>query len=101
MDGVLYHLKPNLSINFGSIKYTAAGQAGKDILTNTYGWTITDGGVINETEYQAVLDYATTQTYTLPTISQRNQQNLLLYNLKQDGIWNKLDTFAVICYRWR
>ena len=91
----LLTLNPNLSISFGSIDYTAAGQAGKDILTNTYGWTITDGGVINEAEYQAVLDYATTQTYTLPTISQRNQQNLLLYNLKQDGIWSKLDTFSV------
>jgi surface protein len=88
-------VQPNLSISFGSIDYTAAGQEGKNILTNTYGWTITDGGVINEAEYQAVLDYATTQTYTLPTISQRNQQNLLLYNLKQDGIWSKLDTFAV------
>jgi surface protein len=88
-------VQPNLSISFGSIDYTAAGQAGKDILTNTYGWTISDGGVINEAEYQAVLDYATTQTYTLPTISQRNQQNLLLYNLKDAGIWTKLDTFAV------
>jgi surface protein len=75
-------LSLNEAISFGTIQYTAAGQAGKDILTNTYGWTITDGGVINEAEYQAVLDYATTQTYTLPTISQRNQQNLLLYNLK-------------------
>jgi surface protein len=88
-------LSLNEAISFGSIQYTAAGQAGKNILTNTYGWTIADGGVINEAEYQAVLDYATTQTYTLPTISQRNQQNLLLYNLKQDGIWSKLDTFAV------
>jgi surface protein len=88
-------LSLNEAISFGTIQYTAAGQEGKNILTNTYGWTITDGGVINETEYQAVLDYATTQTYTLPTISQRNQQNLLLYNLKDAGIWTKLDTFAV------
>jgi surface protein len=33
------------SINFGTIKYTSAGQAGKDILINTYGWTIVDGGL--------------------------------------------------------
>jgi len=33
------------SITFGSIKYTAAGQAGRNILTATKGWTITDGGI--------------------------------------------------------
>jgi surface protein len=47
-------VKPNLSINFGAgataIKYTAAGQAGKNLLTGStvsggYGWTIVDGGV--------------------------------------------------------
>jgi hypothetical protein len=36
---------PNLSINFGTIKYTAAGQAGRNILTGApNNWTITDGG---------------------------------------------------------
>jgi len=35
-----------LEISFGSAKYTTlGGQAGKDILTNTYGWIISDGGV--------------------------------------------------------
>ena len=35
-----------LTISFGSAKYTTlGGQAGKDILTNTYGWIISDGGV--------------------------------------------------------
>jgi hypothetical protein len=39
-------VKPNISIKFGTIKYTAAGQAGKDILTNApNNWTITDGGI--------------------------------------------------------
>jgi surface protein len=39
-------VKPNLSITFGTIKYTAAGQAGKDILTNApNNWSITDGGI--------------------------------------------------------
>jgi surface protein len=42
--------KPNLNINFGTAKYTSAGQAGKDVLTGStmsggYGWTITDGGI--------------------------------------------------------
>jgi surface protein len=38
-------VKPNLTITFGTIKYTAAGQAGKDILLDPpNNWTITDGG---------------------------------------------------------
>jgi surface protein len=39
-------VKPNLSIDFGSIKYTAAGQAGKNILDFApNNWTIVDGGI--------------------------------------------------------
>jgi surface protein len=39
-----------LTINFGSIKYTSSGSAGKAILTGStgsggYAWTITDGGI--------------------------------------------------------
>jgi surface protein len=38
-------VKPNITISFGTIKYTAAGQAGKDILLDPpNNWTITDGG---------------------------------------------------------
>ena len=41
----LLSVQPNLSPSFGTIKYTAAGQAGKDILTGApNNWTITDGG---------------------------------------------------------
>jgi surface protein len=39
-------VQPNLSINFGTIKYTAAGQAGKDILTGAPNlWVIVDSGI--------------------------------------------------------
>ena len=39
-------VKPNISITFGSIKYTSAGQAGKDILLGSPNtWTIVDGGI--------------------------------------------------------
>jgi len=39
-------VQPSLSINFGSIKYTAAGSAGKAILVGAPNlWTITDGGI--------------------------------------------------------
>ena len=40
------NVKTGIIITFGSAKYTSAGQAGKDILINTYGWTITDGGQV-------------------------------------------------------
>jgi hypothetical protein len=39
-------LQPNLTITFNTIKYTSAGQAGKDILTGApNNWVITDGGI--------------------------------------------------------
>lgn len=37
-------VKTGITISFGTAKYSAAGAAGRDILVNTYGWTITDGG---------------------------------------------------------
>jgi surface protein len=39
-------LKQNVEFGAGTIKYNFSGQAGRDILTNTYNWIITDGGVI-------------------------------------------------------
>jgi hypothetical protein len=48
-----------------------------------------------DADYQAVLDYATTQGYTLPSAGQQTLQNQLVVDLKAGGIWNKLDTFAV------
>jgi surface protein len=42
----LQSVKPNISITFGTIKYTASGQSGKNVLTNApNNWTITDGGI--------------------------------------------------------
>lgn len=49
---------------------------------------------IYEAEYKSILDYATTQGYTLPSTAQRLKQNTLLSSLKTSGVWNKLDTFA-------
>jgi hypothetical protein len=48
-----------------------------------------------DADYQAVLDYATTQGYTLPSSGQQTLQNQLVVDLKDGGIWSKLDTFAV------
>lgn len=53
------------------------------------------GGVSVDTDYQAVLDYATTQGYTLPSAGQQALQNQLVVDLKDAGIWSKLDTFGV------
>jgi surface protein len=42
----LLTVQPNLNINFSLIKYTLAGQAGRDILDFApNNWTITDGGL--------------------------------------------------------
>ena len=36
----------NLNIDFGSITYSIAGSAGKSILVNGDGWSISDGGMV-------------------------------------------------------
>lgn len=48
-----------------------------------------------DADYQAVLDYATTQTYTLPSESQQALQNQLVVDLKDAGVWSKLDLLYV------
>jgi hypothetical protein len=48
-----------------------------------------------DTDYQAVLNYATTQGYTLPSAGQQTLQNQLVLDLKTAGVWSKLDTFGV------
>lgn len=53
------------------------------------------GGGGFDADYQAVLDYATLQGYTLPSASQQALQNQLVLDLKTAGIWSKLDSFAV------
>ena len=38
---------PNINITFGSAKYNASAQPGRDILDNApNNWTITDGGQV-------------------------------------------------------
>jgi hypothetical protein len=53
------------------------------------------GGGGFDADYQAVLDYATTQGYTLPSSGQQILQNQLVLDLKDGGIWSKLDSFRV------
>ena len=53
------------------------------------------GGGAFDADYQAILNYATTQGYTLPSAGQQVLQNQLMLDLKAAGVWAKLDTFAV------
>jgi len=48
-----------------------------------------------DADYAAILSYATTQGYTLPSAGQQTLQNQLVVDLKAAGVWSKLDTFAV------
>jgi hypothetical protein len=40
------NLQQNVSFSAGNTKYNASGQAGRDILVNTYNWLITDGSQV-------------------------------------------------------
>jgi hypothetical protein len=48
-----------------------------------------------DADYQAVLNYATTQGYTLPSAPQQIIQNQLVIDLKAGGIWTKLDVLYI------
>jgi len=48
-----------------------------------------------DSDYQAVLDRATTLGYTLPSDAQQAKQNQLVEDLKAAGIWSLLDVFYV------
>jgi len=49
------NLQQNVSFSAGNIKYNASGQAGRDILVNTYNWIIEDGGLL-ETPFIIEID---------------------------------------------
>ena len=56
-----------------------------------YIYYFTGGGVVLESEYQALLDKATTDGDAKPSRLQQLNQNTLLKSLKTDGIFAKLD----------
>jgi hypothetical protein len=67
--------------------------------TNAIGFASANSNAIAvaafDTDYQAVLDRATSLGYTLPTDSVKVKQNTLLTTMKTDGVWAKLDVFYV------
>lgn len=64
------------------------------MILSTHGFVASSIGQF-DADYVAILNYATTLGYTLPSASQRVLQNQLMIDLKAAGIWSKLDTFAV------
>jgi len=56
---------------------------------------MTNSGLNFNGEYQAVLDYAESQGFTLPNESQQLKQNDLVGALVNEGIWEDLDVFYV------
>lgn len=77
----------SFSADLSNIKQLDASIAGQGTLTGDL------AGL--DADYQAVLDYATTQGYTLPSSSQQLIQNQLLLDLKSAGIWSYLDSFTM------
>jgi len=53
------------------------------------------GGSSTDSDYQAVLNRATTEGYSLPSASQQTLQNTLVTDLKSSGVWDKLDMLFV------
>jgi hypothetical protein len=56
---------------------------------------LSGGGSGFDSDYQAVLDFATSEGYTLPSENQQILQNQLVLDLKSNGIWSDLDAFGV------
>lgn len=46
-------------------------------------------------DYSALLSYAQTQGYAIPSASQQTIQETLVTDLKAAGVWSKLDSFSV------
>lgn len=64
------------------------------MILSTHGFIASSIGQF-DADYVAILNYATTQGYTKPSAAQQIKQNKLLVDLKDAGIWSKLDTFSV------
>ena len=72
-----------------SAAYIGSTAINKVYIGSTEVWSSMDA------DYAAILNYATTQGYTLPSASQRLLQEQLIVDLKNAGIWTKLDILYV------
>ena len=64
-------------------------------VTPTPTLTPSPSAIVFDSSYQAILNYATSQGFTLPSFSGQTKQNQLVVNFKSAGIWNDLDIFYV------
>jgi hypothetical protein len=64
-------------------------------LTPTLTNTPTNTPSVFDPDYQAILNYATSNSYTLPTFGDQVLQNNFLLGLKSCGVWNKFDVMYV------
>jgi len=55
--------------------------------------TVTTSGF--DSSYQAILNYATAQGYTLPSSTQQSKSNQFVLDLKSNGLWSKLDSLSI------
>lgn len=53
------------------------------------------GGMVLDPDYQAVIDYAILQGYTLPSMSVQARDNSRVINLKTEGVWTELDVLYI------
>lgn len=79
----------SLAVAFSSLAVTSTPASGQ-LIVNSY-----RHAAAFTTEYQAVLDRATTLGYTKPSAGQQVKQNQLIVDLKAAGIWTQLDVFYV------
>jgi len=93
LDGILRELSADFVSN-GTI--TSALETIKLLDVDFSGYGLISAELDDfDPDYQAVLNYATAQGYTLPSESQILLQNQLVLDLKGDSIWSLLDVFYV------
>ena len=87
------------NINWGKIYESTAWGSGVTDNNISWGKSYADlaggGGDTFDTDYQAVLDQASSLGYTAPSAAQQTLQNTLVTDLKTAGVWDKLDVFYV------
>lgn len=69
------------------------------MFSNIFQGIVASSGIISTfcPEYQNVLNYATLQGYTLPSLAQQSIQNDLMKYVTGSGLYNELDIFYVFC----
>lgn len=93
MAYVIHSSTSKYSVSSSTAKYSVHSSTSKYVVHLSTGST--SPAVVYDTDYQAVLDRATTLGYTLPSDSQKTKQNQLVTDLKAAGIWTLLDVFYV------